>query len=317
MSGSMAKNEIDDIAASWVARLDAGPLDTAAQAELDTWLAADTRHRGAYVRARAIWQHTNRVAAMAEGATHEDRPAPARLPLRLMAIAATLMLAVLGGGYFAYEHFDGRKMAEIGEVRLIAMNDGSAINLNTASVILTRYGADERRILLREGEASFKVAHEDNRPFVVDVDGLTVKAVGTHFSVRRMRDAVSVLVAEGIVEVANPTTGEIQRLHADEWLTAMAGQTFTTAALTKDEAQRRMAWEDGRLIFDGESVREATAEVNRYASVTIVVEDASMLDETLVGVFRIGDSKTYASSIAAAFDARVVEEENLLRIVKK
>ncbi|WP_262690553.1 FecR family protein [Kordiimonas aestuarii] len=318
----MAKNEIDNIAADWVARLDGGPLGANKQAELDAWLAADARHQGAYVRARAIWQHTNRVAAMSEGATRDDKPAPAQaaswgISGRMLAIAATLLVAVVGAGYFGFEHYDGRKMAEIGEVRLIAMNDGSAINLNTASVIQTRYDADERRILLREGEASFKVAHEDARPFVVAVDGLTVRAVGTHFSVRRLKGAVSVIVAEGIVEVANPTTGEIQRLHADEWLTAVAGQTFSTANLSANEISRRMAWEDGRLVFDGESVREATAEVNRYATVKILVEDPAMLDETLVGVFRIGDSKTYANSVAAAFDARLVEEENALRIVKK
>ncbi|WP_417460574.1 FecR family protein [Kordiimonas sp.] len=317
----MAKNEIDNIAAEWVARLDGGPLDAKAQAQLDAWLAADARHQGAYVRARAVWQHTNRVAAMSQGALRDDHSAPTRLPVsapgRMFAMAATLLLVVLGVGYFGFEHYDGRRMAEVGEVRLIAMNDGSAINLNTASVIQTRYGADERRILLREGEASFKVAHEDTRPFVVAVDGLTVKAVGTHFSVRRLKGAVSVIVAEGIVEIENPTTGEIQRLHADEWLTAMAGQTFSTATLSAAETDRRMAWEDGRLVFDGESVREATEEVNRYASVKIIIEDTAVLDEALVGVFRIGDSKAYANSVATAFDAQLVEDENALRIVKK
>ena len=64
----------------------------------------------------------------------------------------------------------------------------------------------------------------------------------------------------------------------------------------------------GLLIFDGEDLAEAAAQVNRYASVPIVVDDEKLGQYAFVGVFRIGESKAFADSAAAAFDARVVEE---------
>lgn len=45
--------QIDDIAALWVARLDARALSLAEESELDRWLASDVRHAGAFARARA------------------------------------------------------------------------------------------------------------------------------------------------------------------------------------------------------------------------------------------------------------------------
>ena len=48
-------NPIDDIAADWVAREDRSTLTRAERARRDAWLDADVRHRGAHVRAQAVW----------------------------------------------------------------------------------------------------------------------------------------------------------------------------------------------------------------------------------------------------------------------
>ena len=52
--GDREKNaQIDDVAALWVARLDARELSQAEESELDSWLACDLRHAGAFARASA------------------------------------------------------------------------------------------------------------------------------------------------------------------------------------------------------------------------------------------------------------------------
>src|SRR5260221_588843 len=55
---------ISELAARWAVRADAGALGPDEQRELETWLAADSRHRGAYVRARAQWVDLDRLAAL-------------------------------------------------------------------------------------------------------------------------------------------------------------------------------------------------------------------------------------------------------------
>ena len=50
----------DLTAAEWAVRLNERSLTAQEQAELDQWLDADTRHRGALLRARAAWAVTSR-----------------------------------------------------------------------------------------------------------------------------------------------------------------------------------------------------------------------------------------------------------------
>ena len=54
--------EIDDAAFAWVARLDRLDLTSDLQAELEHWLAVDTRRQGAFLRAQAIWQSLDRAS---------------------------------------------------------------------------------------------------------------------------------------------------------------------------------------------------------------------------------------------------------------
>src|SRR5712671_2710403 len=61
---TQAMETISELAARWAVRADAGALGPDEQRELDTWLAADSRHLGAYVRARAQWVDLDRLAAL-------------------------------------------------------------------------------------------------------------------------------------------------------------------------------------------------------------------------------------------------------------
>src|SRR5687768_9001838 len=89
--------EIDDIeetAARWVMRLDGGVLPEAEQHELDAWLAADTRHLGAFVRAQATWVHLDRVAALAGGRAPLE-PQRTQWQWQRAAAIAAVMLGVI------------------------------------------------------------------------------------------------------------------------------------------------------------------------------------------------------------------------------
>jgi transmembrane sensor len=52
-------------AAEWAVRLNERALTAQEQSELDQWLDADTRHRGALLRARAAWADLDRLSALA------------------------------------------------------------------------------------------------------------------------------------------------------------------------------------------------------------------------------------------------------------
>ena len=129
MASREKHSEIDDRAAEWVVRADHAELTDDERRERDAWLADDPRHLGAYARARAAWNETNRLTALASGGQqlHETRPerVKTRMPLAAIAAAATLVVINVAAGMFAFDHWNGREEAGIGEVRRIVLDDGS------------------------------------------------------------------------------------------------------------------------------------------------------------------------------------------------
>lgn len=306
-------DDIDSSAAAWAVRLDAGELSAADRESLESWLGEDPRHRGALVRAQAIWSDLDRVAALHAGAAGSPMRVPSRhrRPLQrwTLPIAASLVLALAASLLFNFYH--GRFASDRGQVRHLTLSDGSSVVLDTDSVIRVHYTPKERGIYLRSGAASFQVAHNTRWPFVVHAEDITVRAVGTSFVVSVRQKEVQVTVAEGTVEVRRVKkggSGPPHLVHHDHELVYGPAKPPELDTLRPAEVDRKLAWRRGLLVFDGEDLAEAAAQVNRYASVPVVVDDRELGRHAFVGVFRIGASKAFADSAAAAFDAKVVKE---------
>lgn len=90
----------------------------------------------------------------------------------------------------------------MGEHQSHTMSDGSILWLNSSTTIQVSYTDAFRRIKLVKGEAHFEVAKDASRPFEVYADDRLVRAIGTAFSVHKLKDNIQVIVSEGTVELA-------------------------------------------------------------------------------------------------------------------
>lgn len=325
MNTVIGKDDIDGIAARWVTRMDRGKLGAAEQCDLDAWLDADPRHRGAFVRAQAIWCDMDRIAALGAGelvsGTH-SRWYAAVWP-RAASVAACVLALVASVGVSTH-YLAGRESTDRGETRRLVLDDGSALALNTQSVLQVKYDDEERRIILRHGEATFQVAHDQQRPFVVQAGDVSVRAVGTAFNVRMKPEGVEVTVTEGVVDILrtdDPQKTAIRRVRHNEEVIAPAWQPVAPEALSVDTLsdeviERRLAWQQGRLIFEGERLAAAIEEVNRYSANRVVIHDPELAQKAFIGTFKTGDARGFAHAAAAAFNMRVVEQEGILHLTQ-
>jgi transmembrane sensor len=312
-------SDIDAKAAAWAVRLDAGALSAAQRAELDAWLAADRRHRGALLRAQAglrLLDHGQVVSKMLPPPPFASRPSvgrAARVRSRLawgagLSIAAGLAAAAV---FWRAPVSDFR--TQIGEQRRVALQDGSVAMINTDSRLAVRLGGPERRIALRRGEAWFQVAKDHVHPFIVDAGSVHVRATGTAFSVRRLAGGAEVVVTEG--RVVTWRDGSDQPPSA-----VSAGQS----AFVADEPARPiraqgsrtddvLAWRRGEIVFDGDTVAAAAEEFNRYNARKIVLADPAIGQRTIVGYFLIDQPEKFA--LAASRMIGGVAREDKDRIV--
>ena len=353
---------ISDKAARWAVRAMAGSLSPGEQGELDAWLNADPRHRGAYILARAQWADLDRLAAL-HGPTHaagedtdtdantgvntntdadaDTRPFPSRerstrelgyrpgMSRRQVLAASAATIAFVGGGLSWLRLRGGptRYVSGIGEVRRISLEDGSTLLLNTATEVAVELTQRQRTIHLVRGEALFEVARDKARPFVVVANDTAVRAVGTAFVVRLESSQVEVTVTEGVVEVAplaaapvganiesESLTRRLKRVTATERVVIAAARTPQISTLPPGEAQRALAWREGEVSFDGESLATAVAEINRHNRRQIVVEDPALAAKPIIGVFRAADPVGFSAAAAVALKARTTVEGDTIRL---
>jgi transmembrane sensor len=318
-------NRIDAEAAEWAVRLSRGSLSSDEQAELDAWRQADRRHLGALARSRAAWLDLDRLAALA-GKTPQAELQPERAQAvvgtasrrRFLAagLGAFVLVAGAGGWWFASRRGQVY-VSDVGEVRRVTLADGSSMLLNTATRAVVHFSAARREVELVRGEGLFEVAKDVTRPFIVRAAGISVRAVGTVFSVRSVSDGVDVTVTEGVVEVAEirpfgPTTP--QRVSADQRALVTPTQGIRIQAVSEAQTERRLAWRDGMLAFDGESLSEAVAEINRHNRRRIMIDDSALGERPVVGIFRASDQEGFARAVAAALNAESTEDGDMIHL---
>jgi transmembrane sensor len=316
---------IDAQAAEWAVRQSAGPLDPADQATLDAWLEADPRHRGAWVRAQAALVHIDRISALVPkeswvrarpGAPTTDSPGLTRRGL-LAAGLATIAVGTAGGAWWLWRRRGEVFETELGEVRRITLPDGSSMLLDSGSLAHVRFGEHRRDIELVRGQGLFDVTKDPLRPFVVAARDVSVRAVGTVFAVRAVDQQVAVTVTEGVVEVSDtsaPGAASPQKVEADERAVVSDAHGIEIKPVTPAQIERHLAWRDGTLSFDGEPLSDAVAEVNRHNVRQITIDDPTLAQRPVVGLFHSTDTAGFAQTVATALGAESSTDGDVIHL---
>jgi transmembrane sensor len=303
-------------AAEWLARVDRAPLDAEQQQALDAWLSADSRQRGAYVRGAAVWGELGRARALAvpPPSRNLDRK-PARtwmlatgaLAAALATAAALFVVGVLPGPAAKYQ-------TTVGQLRHVALADGSTAAINTDSAVDVRMTPRLRAVRLERGEAWFKVAKNPARPFVVSAGDIRVRAVGTAFAVRRLPSGAQVQVSEGTVEIWSVKTPDRRTRAPAGGRLFVPGTGEGPRALAGGGVEDALAWRDGRLALEGMTLAQASAEFNRYNLRQIVVADPVLRQKRLVGWFRTDQPERFAEVVAQTYGAPVTTDARTIRL---
>lgn len=308
--------DIDQTASEWTARLDRGPLSPEMDAVYQAWLNGDPRSKGAMLRARALSMMSESAQALGPEFdpavfTETRRPRLSRRQALTWtgAAAAAASLAALGVTSAAA----GTVIStERGEIRLTPLKDGSTVLLNTDSRIRVRYDKDQRVVVLLKGEAYFSVARDEKRPFVVEVNGRRLRTVQAGFRVRKLDEKpVDVLVNLGQIDVsAAPLIGsaKIVAVLANTRLALSDPAHISTERplpIPPQIVTRELAWREGKLAFEGQTLGEAAAEFARYSDTRIQVRDAELAREPVTGLFAANDPVGFSRAIARVFDARL------------
>lgn len=311
-------------AAAWFAAMH-GPAAQDRKIEFEAWLAASPSHRSAYARIGEIY-------SLGKGMEFDLDPMNVRGSHRARLLTASVAALCLLVGSLAWfvakpvdtgqDTQDALPMAkagdratmvrtDIGEIRRIALADGSTLTLDTNSLVTIAFTPTARILHLQQGKARFDVAHE-SRPFQVMAGTITVTAHGTIFDVSALaNNRYHVHLLRGSIEVSEakragagrPASKMLSPGEAAE--TGPAGLHLVAHAATEPVGDD---WPAALRTFDRIAVGELITEANRYSRTKIRIPDADVAALNASGTFRIDDTRRLASNLGVLLDLRVRNE---------
>ena len=306
---------IEEEAARWALRHPLGPEENHA---LEDWLAQDRRHAGALLRMQAALSSIDRAITV-------DRDTPDKTVRRgpsrrwMLGGLGSAAAAAAGAGVIGWPHLSGERVKTArGEIRRLPLVDGSIATIDTESDLRVSMVGETRRIALTAGQAWFQVAKDRHRPFIVDAGIAQVRAVGTAFSVRRTVAGVQIAVTEGtVVAWRDEARGAMSVLTAGQYATFTRYQDAPQTGTAPAAIERSLAWREGEISLEGETLGDAAAAFNRYNRQQLVVSDPALARERLVGLFKIGNPADFAAMLERSIGVAATVTPDEIRLSRK
>ncbi|RFM36910.1 FecR family protein [Chitinophaga silvisoli] len=155
---------------------------------------------------------------------------------------------------------------------MIILPDGSKVWLNAATSLRypTTFTGNTREVQLA-GEAYFEIAQNAQQPFVVKVNNLEVKVLGTHFNIMGYPDEKSIqtTLLQGAVQVQHNTAAV--RLSPGQQARLQDGNM----TIKKDvDVEEIIAWKNGYFHFNHETLQGVMRQISRWYDVEVIYEGA-------------------------------------------
>lgn len=303
-------NDNDDVTDPelWFARMNGGdPVSPEQEAAFNAWLHADPAHAAAYRDCQLVWMELGLggcappVLAMRSKAL-KAATGPSRRRILLGLGGGTLVAAIGGTVWITAAPSPARALIVTtkGQRLTAPLPDGSQVTLAPLSRVRLDFTDRQRGLTLEAGQAYFDVAHDRDRPFVVEAGARQITATGTRFQITLSdKDADAEVVLEQgevIVSSHDGSFGPVLRLAPGQRLSAVK-----QARVEPVDVEASTAWRVGRLVVRDRPLDEVVAAFNRYSGDRLVLGDTALGEHRISGSFRYDGAHEFALALEGSF----------------
>jgi ferric-dicitrate binding protein FerR (iron transport regulator) len=191
-------------------------------------------------------------------------------------------------------------------VKTDTLADGSVITLNKNSSITypDRFTGDSREITLAKGEAFFEIAPDKTKPFLIHINDVVVKVVGTSFNIKKQDTLTKVIVETGVVQVIRKKI--VIRLKPTE----TAEIDRRSGRITKGVAADRLYnfYRTNLLVADNTPLWRVVQILNDAYNANITIADKRIANRPISTTFIIGSLEDNLSVIRETFNLQTVRK---------
>lgn len=210
-------------------------------------------------------------------------------------IKIAAIIAILLGVRALYIHYSPKEVqmqtlfVPAGQRAELILPDSTKVWLNSHTRISYPLSFNsERREVKLDGEAYFSVAHNAEKPFVVQTKTFDVQVLGTEFNVFAYSESKEerIDLLKGSIELSGPAFGNKHLLMKPNQSVQIidgveSGKTIADFDYFK--------WKEGLICFNRESVANIIKKLELYYDTNITVTNSGFLNEKYSGKFRVKD----------------------------
>ena len=286
-----------DQAADWLVLLHSGEMTELQQQQFERWQAEKKEH------VLAI-QHINRFTHGLTGLSNHfpsDSLVQSNQKFKLTAkrnmLFSLSVLLVIGCGMYLlpWAKLQSDNHTEVGEIKTIALQDGSTLILASDSYINVNFSEQTRQIQLIEGEIYIQTAKDpQHRPFMVKTKDGAIEALGTQFTVRQEHhDQTRVKVYQHAVALQPQDSGQRQILKQGQRAYFDTQQISKPLPLNND----RPYWTQQLLVVEQWPLEKVLDELYRYKKGTYHI-DTELKNIPISGVLSLQNPQQSLDTLA-------------------
>jgi transmembrane sensor len=306
-----------------------GEATAAEVAEVERWVAENEANRKQFEHFRFLWDESRKLAAVSNADEtlawqrfKQKLEVPAQQPgivisllkknqwLKIAAAVAILLTgAVLIKTLFFKETADQILLVQTQENTVTdTLPDGSTVTLNKNSAIEynSKFTKGNKRSLTLKGEAFFTVVPDKKKPFIIKVNDIEVKVVGTSFNIKTVNGQTEVIVKTGVVAVTRNNKTILLR-PAEKVIT-----TTGDSSLTKQTETDKLFnyYESKEFVCDNTPLWRLVEVLNEAYDANIVIGRKELRSLPITTSFSNESLDKILQVIAGTFQLQVIKKDN-------
>jgi transmembrane sensor len=256
--------------------------------------------------------------------TAPQRMVPHRMVPQWVYAAAALVTLLLG--FWGYSYFFREQSFQTGnaQVRTVGLYDGSVVTLNANSQLRvpSRMDWQTSRQVWLSGEGSFAVRRQKAndqttyQKFTVHTHRADVLVLGTHFTVYTRSQRTQVLLEEGRIVLADPTTRKTLTMYPGQLVAYLGKQAVLSVEQLAPVKQRSLtAWRNNLLVFSSASMVELAARFQEVYGLKLILKGEAFDGQEFIGELPISDLPKALLIISESFGLKAVRENDRIYFV--
>jgi ferric-dicitrate binding protein FerR (iron transport regulator) len=203
-----------------------------------------------------------------------------------------------------------------GKTFKLVLSDGTTIHLNAGSSIKypVKFIEGAQREVFLKGEAFFDVVKNVNQPFVVNVNELNVRVLGTKFNVSSYPEDknINTVLVEGSValhekgDAYNASTAFLlEPGYKGEW-----NPDSKATIVAKVDTNEYTGWVEGRMIFRNTPFKIIRKKLERHYNVSIINNNEILEEKTYNAVFDVESIEQVLRTLNEIYSIEYIIDQN-------